>query len=61
MEALEYQLSLAVISMKNLILLRIVFPRIKLGATISFFASKGDNYSREGNYSREAIISNISH
>ena len=28
---------------------------------ISFFAQKGGNYSREGDYLREAIISNIAH
>ena len=38
MEALEYQLSLAVISMKNLILLRIVFPRIIAGGELFLFS-----------------------
>ena len=31
------------------------------GAIISIFAPKGGDYLREGNYSREAFISNISH
>ena len=31
------------------------------GGTISFFASKGGNYSRGGDYSREVIISNTAH
>ena len=31
------------------------------GGIISIFAPKGGDHSREGNYSREAIISNISH
>ena len=38
-----------------------VFPRIIAGAIISFFAPKGGDRFREGDYSREAIISNISH
>ena len=38
-----------------------VFPRIMAGAIISFFAPKGGDRLREGDYSREAIISNISH
>ena len=39
------------------------FPKLKLNYCISSnnFAPKGGNYSREDNYSREAIISNISH
>ena len=37
-----------------------VFPRIIAGAIISIFTPKGDDYSREGDYSRGAIISNIS-
>ena len=32
-----------------------------LGQFISFFAQKGGDYSREGDYLREAIISNIAH
>lgn len=37
-----------------------VFPqRIAVGDF--FFAPKGDNYSREGNYSQGAIISNFAH
>ena len=32
-----------------------------LGQFISFFAQKGGNYSREGDYLREKIISNIAH
>ena len=31
------------------------------GAIISFFAHKGSDYSREGDYLREAIISNIAY
>ena len=38
-----------------------VFPRIIAAAIISFFAPKGGDYSWEGDYSREATISNISH
>ena len=37
----------------------IVFPRIIARAIISFFAPKGGDYLKEGNYSRETIISNI--
>ena len=38
-----------------------VFPRIIAGAIISIFTPKGGDYLREGDYSRGAIISNISH
>ena len=31
------------------------------GAIISFFAHKGGDYSREGDYLREAIISNVAY
>ena len=37
-----------------------VFPRIIAGAITSIFAPKGGDYSRESDYSREAIISNAS-
>ena len=38
-----------------------VFPRMIAGAIISFFAPKGGDYSREGDYFTEAISSNIVH
>ena len=37
-----------------------VFPQVIAGAIISILALKGVDYSRERDYSREAIISNIS-
>ena len=36
-----------------------LFPRIIAGGIISLFAQKGGNFSREGDFLREAIISNI--
>ena len=39
-----------------------VFPQIiAMGNFFFFFAQKGGNYSREGNYSQGAIISNFAH
>ena len=38
-----------------------VFPRVTAGAIISIFAPRGGDNSREGDYSRETIISNLSH
>ena len=37
-----------------------VFPQ-RIAVANFFFAPKGDNYSREGNYSQGAIISNFAH
>ena len=38
-----------------------VFPHMIARGDYSFFAPKGGGYSREGDSSREAILSNIAH
>ena len=38
-----------------------VFPRIIAGGDYFYFSTKRGDYSREGDFSREAIVSNISH